>query len=154
MLFRVVNPRKGSWIVASARRAVVSRRIFPYLALVTFGLAALAGFVVTLVDKQDFPTFGTGVWWAVVTLGTVGYGDVVPQTPWGRVIGSIVIVFGVTFISFLTATVTSAFIAAEEEEARAAEQARQEEVEEELRQLLGAIADRLAAIETKLERGP
>jgi len=74
------------------REAVANRRVFPYLALTTVGLGLLAGFVVTLVDRQDFPTFGTGVWWAIVTLGTVGYGDVVPHTAWGRVVGSAVIV--------------------------------------------------------------
>ena len=52
---------------------------------------------------SDFPTFGTGVWWAIVTLATVGYGDVVPHTAWGRVLGAVVILIGVTFLSFLTA---------------------------------------------------
>src|SRR5947207_15365780 len=99
------------------KRAAANRRIFPFLLLTTTGLGVLSGFVVTLVDKKDFPTFGTGVWWAIVTLGTVGYGDVVPHTAWGRVIGSAVIIIGVTFLSFLIATVTSYFVAAEEAEA-------------------------------------
>ena len=62
-----------------------------------------------LIDRKDFPTFGIAVWWAIVTLGTVGYGDVVPHTAWGRVLGGVVIVCGVTFISFLVAIVTSLF---------------------------------------------
>jgi len=37
----------------------------------------------------------------MVTIGTVGYGDIVPHTGWGRVLGAVVIVVGVTFISFL-----------------------------------------------------
>jgi voltage-gated potassium channel len=132
------------------RRAVASRRVFPYLAAMTVGLGLLAGFVVTLVDRKDFPTFGTGVWWAIVTLGTVGYGDVVPHTAWGRVLGSIVIVIGVTFIAFLTATVTSYFVAAEDEESRA--QSHDEIVGgiAELVEVLASIEGRLAAIEAKL----
>ena len=47
------------------------------------------------------------IWWALVTLTTVGYGDIVPQAGWGRLIGAFVMVLGVTFLSFLTATVTS-----------------------------------------------
>ena len=74
------------------RKAVANRRVFPYLAFITVVLGLVAGFVVTLIDRRDFPTFGTGVWWAIVTLGTVGYGDVVPHTGWGRVVGSAVIV--------------------------------------------------------------
>jgi voltage-gated potassium channel len=96
-------------------QAVVSRRVFPYLAVMTLALGLAAGFVVTLVDRKDFPTFGIAVWWAIVTLATVGYGDVVPHTTWGRVVGSAVIILGVTFIAFLTATITSYFVTAEEE---------------------------------------
>src|SRR5213592_4649014 len=110
--------RQRSYLQSRAERAVANRRVFPYLAAATALLAVLVGFVVTLIDQQDFPTFGDGVWWAIVTLGTVGYGDIVPHTAWGRVVGSLMIVFGVTFIAFLTATVTSEFVSAQAQEAR------------------------------------
>ena len=84
-------------------RAVATRRVFPFLVLLTLGVALLAGFVMTLVDEEDFPSFGIGAWWALVTLATVGYGDVVPTTSWGKVVGSGVILFGITFLAFLTA---------------------------------------------------
>lgn len=144
--------RRGrSWLAGRTERAVVNRKVFPYLALVTLGLGLLAGFVVTLVDRKDFPTFGTAVWWAIVTLGTVGYGDVVPRSAWGRVVGSIVIVFGVTFIAFLTATVTSAFVSAAEGEARENERRREEASEQEMRALLRDVKSQLDAIEAKLD---
>ncbi len=117
----------------------------------TLLLGLLAGFVVTLVDKRDFPTFGDGVWWAIVTLGTVGYGDIVPHTAWGRVVGSIVIVLGVTFIAFLTATVTSAFIAAAEQEAREREWERVAAAQEETREFLHGLKAQLDAIEARLD---
>ena len=116
----------------------------------TASLAVLAGFVVTVIDRRDFPNLGIGIWWAIVTLGTVGYGDVVPHTGWGRVVGSVVIVFGVTFVSFLVAIVTSYFISAEEEEkAEAEREERTKEVLED-REILNRIERRLAAIEAKL----
>jgi voltage-gated potassium channel len=132
------------------KRAVEGRRIFPYLLVMTGGLGVLSGFIVTLVDREDFPTFGIGVWWAIVTLGTVGYGDVVPHTAWGRVVGSVVILVGVTFISFLIATVTSYFVAVEE--ARAAEAADAEATPPlaEATEALRRIERRLDAIEAKL----
>ena len=134
------------------RQAVASRRVFPYLAFMTVALGLVAGFVVTLVDRTDFPTFGTGVWWAIVTLGTVGYGDVVPHTGWGRVVGSAVIVLGVTFIAYLTATVTSYFVSADEEATRgAAEEALGADLARAL-ELLQQLDRRLDAIEAKLER--
>jgi voltage-gated potassium channel len=132
------------------KRAAANRRIFPFLLLTTTGLGVLSGFVVTVVDHKDFPTFGTGVWWAIVTLGTVGYGDVVPHTAWGRVVGSAVIVVGVTFISFLIATVTSYFVAAEEAEASGALRAEAMAELAEAKDSLGRIEERLSAIEAKL----
>ena len=136
------------------QRAVANRRVFPYLALATLALALLAGFLVTLIDKRDFPTFGTAVWWAIVTLATVGYGDVVPHTAWGRVVGSGVIIVGVTFLAFLTATVTSLFVSSERAEATEQERDRREAVEAETSELLRRLEQRLAAIEAKLDRAP
>jgi voltage-gated potassium channel Kch len=119
----------------------------------TAGLGVLAGFVVTIIDRKDFPDLGTGVWWAIVTLGTVGYGDVVPHTGWGRVVGSIVIVVGVTFVSFLVAIVTSYFISAEEEEKAEAERVQRAMELVEGREILNRIEQRLIAIEARLGNG-
>jgi len=123
--------------------AVVKRRVFPYLVLATIALGLLSGFVVTLVDRKDFPTFGTAVWWAIVTIATVGYGDVVPHTAWGRVVGSLVIVVGVTFLSFLIATVTSYFVAVEEARRKA-------DIEGDMADALRRIERRLESLEAKL----
>jgi voltage-gated potassium channel len=143
--------RGRSYLATQTQRAVANRRVFPYLALVTLALGLLGGFIVTLVDKRDFPTFGDGVWWAIVTLGTVGYGDIVPHTGWGRVVGSLMIVFGVTFVAFLTATVTSEFVSAEEQRLRERERRRAEAAEEETRRLLRALKTQLDAIEARLD---
>ena len=128
--------------------------MFPFLAIATFALALAAGFVVTLVDRKDFPTFGTGVWWAIVTLGTVGYGDVVPHTAWGRVLGAGVIVIGVTFISFLTATVTSYFVSAEQEAGKRAEHEDRLREWSQTTEALQRIEQRLADIEAKVPARP
>jgi len=145
--------RHGSRLRETTARAVASRRVFPYLALVTAGLAVVVGVVMRAIDPKDFHSIGEGVWWAIVTLATVGYGDVVPHSPWGRVLGSVVIVCGVTFLAFLTATVTSMFVSSEQREAAklagAAEEAREREVEAKLDE----ISRRLAAIEAKLDDG-
>jgi len=135
-----------------ARRAIASRHVFRYLAGATAVLALAVGFLVTIIDSRDFPTFGDGLWWAVVTLGTVGYGDIVPHTGWGRVVGSVVIVVGVTFISFLTATVTSLFVSADQQELTGKSEERHAASEEETRASLKLLLDRLEAIEQKLDR--
>ena len=144
--------RAGSRLDTRIKRVVASRRVFPFLILVTLAVALVAAFLATLVDKADFQTYGDAVWWAIVTLGTVGYGDIVPTTTAGRIVGSALIVFGVTFLSFLTATVTSLFVSSDQEEARAEEQALREASESETRALLLRLEERLAAIEAKLDR--
>ncbi len=105
----------------------------------------------TIIDHKDFATVGDGMWWAIVTLGTVGYGDIVPHTAWGRVVGSVVIVVGVTFLSFLTATVTSMFVSADQDERTADADARRGAREAETQAMLQQLLDRTASIEAKLE---
>jgi voltage-gated potassium channel len=129
-----------------AQIAVQRRRVFAYLVGATGTIAVLTGLIAHLIDRKDFPTFGIGVWWSIVTLGTVGYGDVVPHTAWGRVLGGFVIVFGVTFISFLVAIVTSLFVDA----SRADEQDTRDAQHAEIQGLLRDIDARLGAIESRL----
>ena len=123
-----------------ASRAVQRRRVFTFLVAITATTAVVTGLIAHVIDRTDFPTFGIGVWWAVVTLGTVGYGDVVPHTGWGRFLGGVTIIFGVTFISFLVAIVTSMLVDAN----RPAE-------EKEMHDLLRSIDARLEAIESRLD---
>jgi voltage-gated potassium channel len=116
-------------------------------------ISVVTGVVARLIDRRDFHSIGDGIWWSIVTLGTVGYGDIVPHTAWGRVLGSVVIVCGVTFIAFPTATVTSLFVAVDQEEALAKVRGMDEASDENTRTVLRGIDARLAAIETKLD-GP
>lgn len=130
--------------------AVATRRIFPYLVFVTVALALVAGFSMTLLDREDFPSFGVGIWWAVQTLSTVGYGDVVPHSAWGRVVASLVIVLGVTFLTFVTAIVTSLFVSADRDSSLNEEHQQRTQELAEAMALLRRIEQRLDAIEAKL----
>ena len=143
-------PGISSRLERSISKAVARRRIFPYLAFVTFALGLVSALVIKLADPTNFPSYGVAVWWAIVTLATVGYGDVVPKTPLGRLVGSAVIVLGVTFLAFLTATVTSYFVSAQQEETQEKERAGRAEREERLAETLAKLEQRLAAIEKKL----
>jgi len=126
--------------------------VLTFLIVAITVLAVVTGVVARLIDRRDFHSFGDGIWWSIVTLGTVGYGDIVPHTTWGRVLGSIVIVCGVTFIAFLTATVTSLFVTVDQQEALAKVHELREESDEDTRAALRAIDERLAAIDSKLDR--
>ena len=132
-------------------KAVASRRVFGYLAGATLIIGVSAGILVRVIDHQDFQTVGDGMWWAIVTLATVGYGDIVPHTAWGRVVGSVVIVVGVTFLSFLTATVTSMFVSADQDERAAEAKEAQAAREAETQALLRELRERSAALEAKID---
>jgi voltage-gated potassium channel len=86
-----------------------------------FGLAAFVAILVSLGGLGYFLTealddrtllqhFGQGLWWALVTITTVGYGDVTPTTTAGRLVGSALMVGGLVSFSLVTATVASIFI--------------------------------------------
>ena len=62
-------------------------------------------------DKSaDITNFFDAVWWSLVTITTVGYGDMVPVTFWGRIIGIIFILLGFISFSIFTAFIASGFI--------------------------------------------
>ena len=144
----------NSRLEQSIAKAVGRRRIFPYLAGVTLLLGLGSALLIKIADPTNFPSYGVAVWWAIVTLATVGYGDVVPTTPLGRVVGSAVIVLGVTFLAFLTATVTSFFVSAQQEEGQAKEREHRMQQEEKLAASLHRLEERLTSIESKLEDRP
>jgi voltage-gated potassium channel len=62
-----------------------------------------------------------GIWWAVVTIGTVGYGDLFPVSVGGRIVGLLVIFFGVGMMSLFTATIASIFVEKKIKEGRGLE---------------------------------
>lgn len=89
-------------------RAVVSGRILPYLAFLTLVITLAAAVVVRVLAHDEFTSFGESVWWAAQTVTTVGYGDVIPQTGFSKVVAVFVMFFGIAAVSLTTAVVTSA----------------------------------------------
>jgi voltage-gated potassium channel len=61
------------------------------------------------VQPDKFGTIPQAMWWAIVTLGTVGYGDVVPVTPLGKFVSAFAIVGGLTMIALPVAIISTAF---------------------------------------------
>ena len=61
-------------------------------------------------EKTLFTSIPAAMWWAIETLTTVGYGDMIPETPTGRVVGSIVIVIGIVTMALFSGLITVSFI--------------------------------------------
>jgi hypothetical protein len=85
-------------------------RILWYLMLCIVGFAVGCAVLIRLVDPHDFPTIGLALWWAVMTVTTVGYGDIVPTTPAGRIVAAALMVTGFASLSLLTGFVASLLV--------------------------------------------
>ena len=94
LIDRAVNPRKAAMVIASVTTAM------------TLG----AGLLMRFADHDNFPTIGAGLWWAVQTVTTVGYGDLVPSSDVGRVLAAVVMLLGIGFVTVITASITGAFV--------------------------------------------
>ena len=92
---RAGNPRGAAIVIAS----------------VTTSITIVAGLSMTIIDHKSFPSVGSGLWWAVQTVTTVGYGDVVPVSVAGRILAGVVMLLGIGFVTVITASITSSFVA-------------------------------------------
>ena len=70
-----------------------------------------AGVLISLIDNKEYSNVGVGLWWAIQTVTTVGYGDVTPKDVVGRVVAAVVMLYGIAFIAIVTAVITSTFVA-------------------------------------------
>ncbi len=76
----------------------------------TAGAVLGAASAVRLFAHGEFTSFGESVWWAAQTVTTVGYGDVIPNTAFSKVVAVIVMIFGISTVSLSTAVITSVVI--------------------------------------------
>jgi voltage-gated potassium channel len=107
-------------------------------AVIVFGVVERA------VDPKSFHSVWLGMWWAVETVTTVGYGDIVPDQTVGKVIAGFLMLGGLSLISVLTAVITSGFVALAQERRRASG-------EDPIGQRLEEIAIDLRAVKARLD---
>ena len=93
-----------------AERRITSTQAFRTVGLLTIFLVVIAGVAQAEVDASEFKGYWDGIWWAVVTVTTVGYGDLYPTTVAGRIVAMLLMFVGIGFLAVLTATIASHFI--------------------------------------------
>ena len=142
-------PAAGRLVAMLRRKPLTARRAAVIIASFTVLVTFAGGLVAWLTDRKDFDSLGVGLWWSLQTITTVGYGDVVPSSATGRVIGAFVMVSGIAFLTVITAAVTAALIeAARRRQPPAPDR-------EQLSDFMREVNSRLSAIEARLdERGP
>jgi voltage-gated potassium channel len=96
-------------------RALFGREITPgraatIIAGASLVLTASAGVAARLLDQKDFASLRDAMWWALQTVTTVGYGDIVPHETVGRLIGAVLMLNGIALLTVVTAGVTAMLI--------------------------------------------
>ncbi len=129
-----IERRVDRWI----DRATTPRAAALVIAVVTTVTTVVAGLLMTVIDHDSFPSLGGGLWWAIQTVTTVGYGDHVPESAGGQILAALVMLLGIGFITVVTAAITSTFVARSGRQAQARSG--------------GPLAEELERIDERLER--
>ena len=122
---------------------------------VTVAVVIVGSAVIWLFGGKNYPDFETALWFTLQTITTVGYGDITPDTSFGRLVAGVVMIVAIGFTTIVTALITSTFVEAAQRQRREDEEARQRERAELILHRIADMADRMASIEARLERlGP
>jgi voltage-gated potassium channel len=112
-LLRLVRAFAGVYRAATHLEGIARHRGFAWLVISWLAVTLLCSIALYAAEHGINKTIESpfdALWWGVVTLSTVGYGDVVPMTPEGRLAAMILMILGIGLFSAITATVTSYMI--------------------------------------------
>ena len=103
-LLRFMPSLRVFWsAIVSARHQLILFYSFIAIVMIVFGA------LMYLIEgpKYGFTTLNASVYWAIVTVTTVGYGDITPHTPLGRIVASVLILIGYSVIAIPTGLITT-----------------------------------------------
>jgi voltage-gated potassium channel len=136
------------WVIAArifrAEGLLTRRHNLPYLAALTLLLVTVTGIAVHETDPSRFPNPWRGLWFAIVTVTTVGYGDTFPTSPGGRLIASFLMIVGIGFLGLATASIAGHFVNQDAEDKHREATDKQDQILAELRRIVERL-DRLEA---------
>lgn len=141
-LVRLLRLLRATVIISraiQAERRLTSGPALRIVALITLFIVVVAGAAQAAVNADEFDSVWDGVWWAMQTITTVGYGDIRVENTTGRLIAIFVMLVGIGFLSVLTAAVASHFVQTDTESSEVLETLRRiEEDVAEMKSRLGA----------------
>jgi voltage-gated potassium channel len=111
----------------------------------------VGGVLITMVDSEEFPSLGRGLWWALQTVTTVGYGDVTPENTAGRLVAALFLLEAISFVTIVTAVITSSFVERARQERIADSQTADTVAAEKLTAQLSEMTSRLEQIQKTLD---
>uniref|UniRef100_A0A2C9JF28 BTB domain-containing protein n=1 Tax=Biomphalaria glabrata TaxID=6526 RepID=A0A2C9JF28_BIOGL len=108
-IFRLIRRVPGLWILMYTLKASF-KELFLMLVFLLVGTLLFSSVIYFVDDPDVFISIPHGFWWAIVTMTTVGYGDMTPSTALGQVVGSVTAVCGVLIIGFTIPSLVNSFI--------------------------------------------
>ena len=112
----------------------------------------VGGVLMRVLDHDEYPNIWVGMWWALQTVTTVGYGDVTPLNRSGRIIAAFVMLEGIAFLTIVVAAITSTFVARAAKERDIAQAADEDAAEVRIEARLDGIEKRLDRLEQMLRK--
>ena len=125
--------RVRSWV----ERLTLARAIRTIVLVATLMVVA-GGVLVRIVEPDTFTSIGLAFWWSVTTVTTVGYGDVVPVSTGGRLVGAALMLTGVSLIPLVTSVAVSILSVKRTQDLHEQQNVRLQQIEQQLDELRGA----------------
>ena len=108
-LTRLLRAGTVLWRVTKDVRGVLGTNGLGYVVLATAALVVGGGLAAWVVEER-LGSFGDGLWWALVTATTVGYGDISPVTPQGRAVATVLMLVGIGTLGMITGSIATYFL--------------------------------------------
>ena len=134
------------------REPVSVRNAANVIVVATAAVVVVSAVLMYVLDHDEYPNVWRGMWWALQTVTTVGYGDVTPTHTSGRIVATFVMLEGIAFVAILVAAITSTFVARAAREREDVEAEGSRGGEERIDARFDDLAARLDRLEAMLAR--
>lgn len=112
IIFKLIRYSRSFQMIGTVLKTVREELITAYTACgIMLGFSGILMYYIERnAQPEAFENIGDGFWWAIVAFTTVGYGDIYPITPLGRLLSSIISLIGIAMIAIPTGIISSAFM--------------------------------------------
>jgi len=140
--------RQMSALLQSPPRVTTAATV---IVIATSAVVIAGGLLMRFLDHKEYANVWVGMWWAIQTVTTVGYGDVTPREVSGRIVAVFVMLEGIALLTIVIAGITSTFVARAQRELAADEAKDDEAAEARIESRLDDLSSRLENVESMLK---